>query len=580
MFAKYLKNKGGILNLLHRIKSHVPSKRKKQFIVLFILMILLSFTEAVSLASIVPFIGIFLNPDIFYSDSRLSFFINFFDIKNSDQLFLFVTLVFLSLVIISATIKLTFVYISNKVSSFTESDLRSTIFKYNINQTFSYHLEQNSNIVMSNLLQKTSAIQIYIRGFLEIIAALLIITFVLTILLLIKPLIILSIASIVISFFVVIAFVNKKKILRNSKNMSEGQDKIVNIFQDSIGYIGETILYSLHNIFILKFDKYSYQIANSMASNKNIQQSPRIYLEYVALICLVILIFFLNQSEYEISNSLTILAALGLGAQKILPLINNVHNSLSSMRAQQIVMSDALNLLDRSKQEDDINFNNEKIFLKKSIKLNNVYFSYNEKKNWILKNINLEIKKGSKVGVKGTTGSGKSTLGNIIIGLLDPTKGELFIDDVLINLKNKKSWQKNISIIPQNIFLNDVSFAENIAIGVNPDEINLEKVKESAKKARIDHFIESKPNKYNEKVGERGVKLSGGQRQRIGIARALYREARVILFDEATNQLDNETEALVMESINNLDKEITIIFIAHRLSTLENCDQIVDLSKI
>jgi ABC-type multidrug transport system fused ATPase/permease subunit len=171
-------------------------------------------------------------------------------------------------------------------------------------------------------------------------------------------------------------------------------------------------------------------------------------------------------------------------------------------------------------------------------------------------------------------------LGNIIIGLLDPTKGQLFIDDILINSQNKSSWYKSISIIPQNIFLNDVSIAENIAIGIDPKEIDLEKVKNAAKQAQIHDFIESTPNQYNEKVGERGIKLSGGQRQRIGIARALYREAKVILFDEATNQLDTNTESLIVQSINNLDKEITIILIAHRLSTLKDCDQIINLSKI
>ena len=170
-------------------------------------------------------------------------------------------------------------------------------------------------------------------------------------------------------------------------------------------------------------------------------------------------------------------------------------------------------------------------------------------------------------------------MGNIIIGLLDPTKGQLFVDDILINSQNKIAWQKNISIIPQNIFLNDVSIAENIAIGVNSKEINLEKVKNAARQAQIHDFIESTPNQYDEKVGERGIKLSGGQQQRIGIARALYREAKFILFDEATNQLDTNTESLIMQSINNLGKEITILFIAHRLSALENCDQIVDLSE-
>jgi len=317
-----------------------------------------------------------------------------------------------------------------------------------------------------------------------------------------------------------------------------------------------------------------------MIYNKNIQESPRIYLEYISLICFAILILFFNQVESEVTDSLTILAALGLGAQKILPLINRVHSSLASMRANQVLIKDALGLLEKSEIKKAEDLKSKKISLEKSIILKNIYFSYNNNKNWLLQNINLEINKGNKVGIKGTTGSGKSTLGNIIIGLLEPSQGQLIVDNQKINNQNIRAWQENISVIPQNIFLNDVTIAENIAIGIEPNKINLEKVKNAAKQAHIHDFVDSIPKKYNEKVGERGVRLSGGQRQRIGIARALYRNAKVILFDEATNQLDTETESRIMHSINNLNKEITIIFIAHRLSTLESCDQIIDLSKI
>ena len=580
MLTKYLKNDDGMLNLISRLNSHLSSHRKKQLFYLLILMIALSFAEAISLASIIPFIGVFLNPDIFYSHPWLSTFVDFFEITNNNQLFLFVTIVFVSLVILSCLIKLLFLYLTNRITCFIEADLKAKIFKYNINQSYSYHLEQSSYVVMSSIVQKTQAMAIFVNGLIHVLGSLMTILFLLGILILIEPFIILSVSFFIIGFFVVISLVNKKKIFKNSEKISQNQDKIVGIFQDSVGYIGEIIVYSLHNIFISKFNKVTYQVAESHIYNKNVQQSPRIYLEYIALLCLAALIFFFNQSKVDVVNSFTILAALGLGAQKILPLINRAHVSFNTMREYQVVVADALNLLDISKKERFENSFSEKIFLKKSIKLNNVYFSYNKKNNWILKNINLEIKKGSKVGIKGTTGSGKSTLGNIIIGLLDPTKGQLFVDDILINSQNKLAWQKNISIIPQNIFLNDISIAENIAIGIEPKEINLEKVKNAARQAQLHDFIESTPNQYNEKVGERGIRLSGGQLQRIGIARALYREAKIILFDEATNQLDTNTESLIMQSINNLDKETTILFIAHRLSTLENCDPIVDLDKI
>ena len=567
-----------MLKLIIRLKSHLSFNRKKQLFFLFLLMVSLSFAEAFSLATIVPFIGIFLNPDIFFSHPWLNPFIIFFEIKNEDQLFLSITIIFIFFVILSGLIKLLFVYKSNKITQFIEADLRSKIFKDNIEQSYSYHLEQNSNDVMSNIVQKTSSMASFVDDFIAILSSLMTILLVLGFLIFLKPFIIISITSVLVIFFVIIFLLNKKNILENSKKISENQDQIVNIFQNSIGYISEIIIYSLQDIFVSKFNKASNTIAAKFTYNYNKTQSPRIYLEYITLLCLAALIFFFNESRDQVVSALTVLAALGLGAQKMLPLVNRIHSAITRMKGVQGVVIDSLNILDKSKKKIDKDLFLEKIFLKKSIKLKNICFSYDKKNKFILKNIDLEIKKGSKVGIKGATGSGKSTLGNIIIGLLDPTEGQLFIDDILISSQNKFAWQKNVSLIPQNVFMDDSTIAENIAIGIDPKEINLEKVKNAAKQAHIHDFIVSTTDQYNEKVGERGIRLSGGQRQRIGIARALYRETKIILFDEATNQLDTDTESLIMKSISNLDKEVTVLFIAHRLSTLENCDQIIDLT--
>jgi ABC-type bacteriocin/lantibiotic exporter with double-glycine peptidase domain len=197
-----------------------------------------------------------------------------------------------------------------------------------------------------------------------------------------------------------------------------------------------------------------------------------------------------------------------------------------------------------------------------------------------LNNINLEIKKGDKIAIKGETGSGKSTLTNIISGLLIASEGKILIDGVLINKENMNNWQKNISIVPQTIFLNDSSILENIAIAKNLDEIDVEKVKRCANIAQIDVFIKSLKNSYNEKVGEKGIRLSGGQRQRIGIARALYRNSNLIIMDEPTNSLDLETENLVIKSIMNHTKDITIIMITHSNNTFNFFDKIIDLNKL
>ena len=235
-----------------------------------------------------------------------------------------------------------------------------------------------------------------------------------------------------------------------------------------------------------------------------------------------------------------------------------------------IVMSDVVEHLDDPFPEP--------IPFQHSIKLNKLEFRYNTQTPWVLKGLDLTIPRGSRVGFIGDTGSGKSTLFDIMMGLLQQTKGTMLIDDQPITKKNYRAWQAHIAHVPQVIFLSDASIAENIAFGVPLELIDFDRVHEAAKKAKISQTVESWDKQYSTKVGERGVRLSGGQRQRIGIARALYKQADVIVLDEATSSLDNDTEAAVMESINSIDEGITVLIVAHRLSTLKGCSQIVELS--
>jgi ATP-binding cassette subfamily B protein len=221
--------------------------------------------------------------------------------------------------------------------------------------------------------------------------------------------------------------------------------------------------------------------------------------------------------------------------------------------------------------------NTDIALFEKEINLANVYFKYQDKNNFVLEAINLKINKGSRIGIIGKTGSGKSTLIDLIMGLLHPSNGSIEIDGVTLDSKNLRGWQKQIAHVPQFIYLADVSIKENIAFGVQDDVIDFEKVKTCAQKAQLNELIESLPDNYDTKVGEKGVQLSGGQRQRIGIARALYKNAKIIIFDEATSALDDHTEKAIIKTINDLDPDLTILMIAHRVTTLKNCCTIIEV---
>jgi ATP-binding cassette subfamily B protein len=272
---------------------------------------------------------------------------------------------------------------------------------------------------------------------------------------------------------------------------------------------------------------------------------------------------------------LPLLATLIMGAQKILPLLQNAYANYAGIKGAEASLAEAMEILGGNvKNNSDPH---QIIQFKKVIQLNNVAYRYPNTKNYVLKNINLNIKKGSKVGIIGKSGSGKSTLVDVIMGLLELEEGILSVDNSTIEVKNIQSWQERIAHVPQTIFLIDGTISENIAFGESSCKINSQDVKRAADISKLTDLIDTWPNGFNTMVGERGIKISGGQRQRLGIARALFKRRDLIVLDEATSALDSKSEAEVMDSIENLDPEITIIIIAHRLSTLKICDWIFEV---
>ena len=277
-------------------------------------------------------------------------------------------------------------------------------------------------------------------------------------------------------------------------------------------------------------------------------------------------------------TALPVLGALALGAQRLLPLLQLIYSGWTSMNTSRQSLADVVAILDlpiegRYQSTEPI----EPLPFEGKIELEGVSFRYGPDRPLVLKDVSLTVNKGARVGFIGKTGSGKSTIMDLVMGLLQPTSGQIKIDGTVLTLENVREWQAQIAHVPQAIYLSDTTIAANIAFGVAESEIDLVRVQEAARHAELEDFIESLSDQYNSIVGERGIRLSGGQRQRIGIARALYKQAKLLVFDEATSALDNETEAAVMASIGSLHRDLTILIIAHRLSTVEKCDQIYRL---
>jgi len=567
-------------NIIKRLYSHLDSKRKRDLFILLFLSIFSSLAESISIAILIPFISVFISPDTYLVNDSLKFLFDIFNINNSDDLLGTVAVLFIVIVILSAFIKIKFVNLSNKFAANVNSDFKIKIFQFFLKQNFSYFSEHGSNIIMNTFLQKSKFISVISLSSVNIINSIFVSSAVLGILVFFDPF---STSIIILGtslFFYIVFKIQNIRIVKMAEEVNEKTRFFIDLFTNAVGYLPEIIIYNLRNFYFKVFKNASIRNAQLKSDMASAPMYAKYYFESFIIVFVILLIYFGNLSERSIETNISYFAILAFAAQKCLPLINGIYKSSITFKGGVPMVFDTLNILDDTKFNlksiDDAIENKQPIHFKKKIKIEKIKYQYSKDLPFILNNVNFEINKGDKIVIKGKTGTGKSTLINIILGLLNPTEGKLIVDDIEINQDNIINWQKNISIVPQSIFLNDATILENISIAEDPKKINLEKIKQSTKIAQIDSFIESLPNKYNEKVGERGVKLSGGQRQRLGIARALYRNANLIILDEPTNALDGETENKIMDSIANL--EVTIIMISHSDTSLKYFNKVIDLN--
>ena len=567
------------LFFLSDLLKHLPKKRKKSFNILISIFLLSSIIEAVNVSLMLPMVSIFENISNVENFPLLKNLMLALEINTREQILKYVALSFIFVSIICGLTK----YFSSKLlyyfSSSVESDVREKIFYNNVHQSYEYHLNKNSTEALTIITQKAHFLFNMLTAYLGILSSLLLIFAITITLFLLKPIITFSLFIFISTIFTLIYFFNKKKISSMSKTISEKQFSITFIFQEAFGFISEILLYSIQNIFIDRFNQSSRVLAKDLAKSRIIGESPRIYLEYIIIILFVLFLYYFATYSSNNKIDIALISLLGFAALKLLPLAGKIYNYYSTIKSLQNIFEDIMNILKNSNIDNKIKITKtNKLAFKNNIKLHNINFTYNNenKRGKVLNNFNFEIKKNSFVGIKGSTGKGKSTLIKILMCLIKPDEGYIEIDGVKLDKNNIYSWQNKISILPQKVFLNDTTILENIVLGEDLKKINFEKVEETTKIAEIYDFINSLPQKFNEKVGEAGAKVSGGQLKRIGLARTLYRDTEVIILDEPTNELDEDTELKIIKSLNSLKNRKTIIIISHNPEIISLCDQIID----
>jgi ATP-binding cassette, subfamily B, bacterial PglK len=565
-----------ILKSIRHLYGHISSKRKIQFLFLLILTIIVAFAEVVSIGSIIPFIGALTNPDYIYNHEMAQPFFLGLGLNDSSQILLPLTVIFVFLVVAATLLRVLLTLLSVKISFGTGIDLSIDIYYKTLYQPYLTHVGRNSSDVINTITVKVSEVIFYIiMPLVNFISSAIVAIFILTIIIYFTPNSALLVLFLLAFSYILIVTATRKKLLKNSQAIAEESTQVIKTLQEGLGGIRDILIDGTQEKFCNTYADAVRILRRAQGDNQIFNIAPRFIVEGIGILFISSLGYILSQQEGDIMLVMPLLASIAFAMQRLLPTMQLLYSSWSQINGSQASLRDTLVFLDQELPKYSAKDKLIEIDFRKNICLKNVSFFYENKAQQVLKDAHLIIKKGDRVGFIGSTGSGKSTLVDIIMGLIQPSAGELTIDGKIIDTYSCRSWQSMIAHVPQTIFLLDGTIEENIAFGVDNDEIDHERIKDSARMAKISAVIEKLPSQYQTTVGERGVQLSGGQRQRIGIARAFYKKAKVIILDEATSSLDVETERGVMESFEELSDEITVLMIAHRISTLKDCNLII-----
>jgi len=568
---------------LLKVYSLLSTRRQWQLVSLLGLMLLTAVSEAFSIGALIPFLSALTNAQELLTDSSLSPFLDALSISTASELAILLSVTFIFCILIANSLRVITVHCQTNLAAMIANDLSCRVYKHTLLQPYDFHVKRNSSDLISSVTEDTRNLTLRI-----LLPVLTFLTNSVIALTLISALLFIDGRIAVISAltlgtaYMFLYSVRRRLLNRNSSIIVESSRNQIRTVQEGIGGIREVILGGEYPFYLSAYKSADVSYRKAQASNLIVAQTPRYLIEGVAIISMALLALTLGNNG-DFSDAVPVIGSLALGANRLLPAMRNVFTSVvkvQSARAslQRIIVSLTrpidLSLLESyGGGEERLNVG----FPSPDIQLVDVWFRYNSQEDWVLRDMSLKIPARSTVAFVGTTGSGKSTTADLILGLLRPSQGEILVADRELEGDFLREWQRNIAHVPQSIYLTDATIGENIAFGVSKQLIDWNRVYEAAKLARVDDFIRSLPAGYETYVGERGVRLSGGQRQRIGIARALYRQASVIVFDEATSALDNATEREVMDAIHNLKNKVTLILIAHRLSTVKRCDIIFNL---
>lgn len=577
----HAKKQESLLVLFKKLGHFLGSTRKAQLTILLLLMFVSSFAEMLSIGAVLPFLGVLTAPEAAFKSKYLQPLIQFFDISTTHELLALLCLVFAGAILLANLLRFITLWLGTRLSFAIGFDLSLFVYRGLLYQPYAFHVSRNSNEFISLIMRAGDLVQQEILPVLNFINSCFMAAFILIALIAINWL-----ASIVIFggigiVYIVAIYFMHYRLNENSQKIATESIVISKTLAEGLGGIRDVLLNSLQEIYSNVHASANSKYRRASGNNLLIGTAPHYGIEVIGILIIIGVAYFLALEPKGLLSAIPVLGAIALGAQRLMPVLQKMYSSWTEARGNRGSFQQVVELIEEFRPITNQETKQKLLPFEKEIKLEDISFSYSDQSNWILKHINLTLDKGVCYGVVGKTGGGKSTLVDIIMGLLIPTKGFLKVDGQTIDSTNVVSWQSHITHVPQAIFLSDASILENIALGVPIERIDMTRMDLAVQQSGLSEFIEKLPNGIKSSIGERGIRMSGGQRQRIGIARALYKDASVIVFDEATSALDTQTENEVMNAIYSLAEKngkcYTIILIAHRLSTLINCNQIIEI---
>lgn len=569
-----------MIGALREIFAHVSPQRRRQLLPVLALMLAGALAELVSIGAILPFLALVADPQKAMTVGPLRDALASVGLDTPARVVTAAAILFALSAVLAGAVRLLLVWVSQRYVFGIAKELGVAVYSRTLHQPYAYHTGQNSSETLAAINKAQLVSTQLLVPLMQAVSATVIAIFILAGLLFIDPVVALGSGLGFGAIYLLVIVTTRRVMRRNGRIIAKAQGERLQAAGEGLGGIRDVLLDRSQDVFIQRFDEVEARLRSAQATNNFIAQTPRFIVEGLGVVLIAGLALLLSFRDGGLVAAIPLLGALALGAQRLVPLLQLIYSGWAMALTNGGMLHDIVDILRLPDSPQLAGRDAGKLPFGREIVLENVGFRYPSADRPALENVSLTIPKGSRVGIIGKTGSGKSTLMDLVLGLLSPSQGRILVDGVELTDANRTAWQAQIAHVPQAIYLADGTIAENIAFGVPKHEIDRARVESAARQAELMDVIERLPERYDTFVGERGIRLSGGQRQRIGIARALYKQATVLVFDEATSALDNETEDGIMRSIARIGEEITIFIIAHRLNTIREATMRVDLDHI